>query len=118
LTEKCQECIAIGIEVLDNTIQQLLTGEISVAKLKLLMTETANFLEVLHAVEKNAQSDMFSVPESGLAAVDKTIVLQIVINWRKIEKQSLELMCRNLSHFLIACREIQSGWLWITLCNY
>ena len=118
LTDKCQEYIAIGIEVLDRTIQQLLTGQISVAKLKLLTAGTGNFVEVFRIVEKNAQSDMFSVPESGLKEVDKTMVLQKLIAWRKMETQSLELMCRNLSYFVAACRDIQSGWLWIVLSNY
>lgn len=110
LTEKCQECIAIGIEALDRTINELLTGQISVAKLKLLTTGTANFLEVFRVVEKNAQSDVFNVPASGLKEIDKPGVLQKVINWRKMEQRSLELMCRNLSHFVAACRDIQSGW--------
>ena len=118
MTDKCQEYIAIGIEVLDRTIQQLLTGQISVAKLKLLTAGTGNFVEVFRIVEKNAQSDMFSVPESGLKEVDKTMVLQKLIAWRKMETQSLELMCRNLSYFVAACRDIQSGWLWIVLSNY
>lgn len=110
MTEKCQECIAIGIEALDRTINELLTGQISVAKLKLLTTGTANFLEVFRVVEKNAQSDVFNVPASGLKEIDKPGVLQKVINWRKMEQRSLELMCRNLSHFVAACRDIQSGW--------
>ena len=118
LTDKCQEYIAIGIEVLDRTIQQLLTGQISVAKLKLLTAGTGNFLEVFRVVEKNAESDVFSVPESGLKEVDKTMVLQKLIAWRKIERQSLELLCRNLSCFVAACRDIQSGWLSILLNNY
>lgn len=118
MTEQCQEYIAIGIEVLDNTIQQLLMGNMSVARLKLLIAGTANFLEVIRVVEKNAQSDIFNVPESGLPEIDKTAVLQKVINWRKMEQKSLQLMCRNLSHFVAACRDIQSGWLWIVISNY
>jgi len=110
LTEKCQECIAVGIGVLENTIQQLLTGHISVAKLKLLTAGTANFLEVYHVVEKNAQSDVFNVPESGVKDLDKSAVLQKVINWRQIEQRGMESMCLQLSHFITECGDIQSGW--------
>jgi len=112
LTEECQECIAIGVEDLDKTIHQLLTGQISLAKLKLLATEpgTANFLEVFRVVEKNAQSDVFKVPESGIEGLNKSGVLQRVILWRKTEQQNLESMCRLVSHFTDLCRDIQSGW--------
>ena len=117
LAEECQACIAIGVEVLDKTIHQLLTGQISLAKLKLLATEpgTANFLEVFRVVEKNAQSDVFKVPESGVGDLSKTGVLQKVILWRKTEQQSLESVCRHVSHFTDLCRDIQSGWWWILL---
>ena len=115
LTDECQECIAVGNEVLQNTIQQLLNGHISVAKLKLLTAGTANFLGVFRVVEKNAESDVFNVPESGVQDMDKAAVLQKVIIWRQKEQQNLELICRLVSYFVTACDGIQSGRLWIAL---
>ena len=100
----------IGVEVLDNTIQQLLTGRISLAKLKLLTDGTANFLEVFRIVEKNAQSSVFKVPESGVENMDKSVVLQKVITWRQTEQCNLESLCRLLNHFVSTCHGIQSGW--------
>ena len=87
----------------------MLTGQISVAKLKLLTARAANFLEVFRVVEKNAQNDVFNVPESGVQTLDKTAVLHKVINWRKIEQQNLESLCRLVSYFVVACDGIQSG---------
>jgi len=109
LTEKCQDCIATALSVLESTIRQLLNGDISVAKLKLLTAGTANFLEVFRVVEKNAESDVFNVPESGVKDMNKTAVLQKVIQWRVLEQCNLELMCRLVSHFVAACGAIQSG---------
>ena len=110
LREECQECIAIGNGVLENTIQQLLTGSISVAKLKILTAGISNFLEVYRVVEKNAQSDVFNVPESGVKGLDKSAVLHKVINWRQAEQHSMESMCICVSHFIAECGSIQSGW--------
>jgi len=114
LAEECQACIAIGVEALDNTIQQLLTGHISLAKLKVLTAGTTSFLEVFRVVEKNAQSAVFKVPESGVKDVNRTTVLQKVMRWRMIEQRNLEGMCRLVSHFVAACGGVQSGWLRIT----
>jgi len=112
LTVECQECIAIGVEALDNTIQQLLNGHTSLAKLKLLTAGIANFLQVFRVVEKNAQSDVFKVPESGVQDMDKAAVLHKVINWRQFEQKNLESMCRLVSNFVAACAGVQSGMLW------
>ena len=112
ITEKCQECIAVGIGMLESTIRQLFTGRLSVAKLKLLTAGTANFLEVYRVVEKNAQNDVFNVPQSGVEGMDKSAVLQKVMMWRQTEQQSMESMCVYLSYFVAECADIQSGWWW------
>ena len=109
LTDECQQCILVGVEVLISTVKQLLDGQISLAKLKLLAAGTANFLEVFCVVERNAQNDMFSVPESGVPNMDKTAVLHKVINWRQFEQQNLESMCKLVSYFVAACGDIHSG---------
>lgn len=88
----------------------MLTGNISLAKLKLLSDGTANFLEVFRVVEKNAESSVFSVPESGVEGLDKSAVLQKLIKWRETEQRNLESECRLVSHFVTACHSIQSGW--------
>jgi len=111
LTDECQECILNGVDVLDRTIQQMLTGSISVAKLKLLTDGTGNFLEVFRVVEKNAQGQVFRVPKSGVEDMDKASVLQKVITWRKTEQQNLEKMCILVSQFVASCSDIHSGWL-------
>lgn len=115
LTEECQECILIGVEALDNTIQQLLSGHISLAKLKLITDRAANFLEVFRVVEKNAQSVVFKVPESGVEGMNRTTVLQKMMQWRIVERHNLETVCRLVNHFVAACGGVQSGWLRINL---
>jgi len=109
LTEECQTCIAVGVECLDRTLLQLLTGNITVAKLKLLDARITNFTEVFCAIERNAQSAAFEVPESGVQGLDKSAVLQKVILWRKREMSNLESMCRLISHFVAASRGVKSG---------
>jgi len=86
--------------------------------LKQLAGGTANFLEVFRVVEKNAQSDVFKVPESGVPGMNRDAVLQKVINWRKIEQRNMESVCRLLSNFVAECHDIQSGWLWVKLWKY
>ena len=115
LTDECQECVLIGVDVLDKTIQQLLSGDISVAKLKLLAGGMDKFLEVFRVVEENAQNDVFKVPESGVKGMNRAAVLQKVIIWRKKEQHNLESMCRLISYFVSICGDIHSGWLLIKL---
>jgi len=109
LSDECQERLAIGNGVLENTIQQLLNGSISFGKLKVLTAGISNFLEVYRVVEKNAQSDVFNVPDSGIKDLNKSAVLQKVISWRQIEQRNVESLCVHLSHFIIECGNIQSG---------
>lgn len=109
MSEKCQDCIATALGVLESTIRQLLNGDILVAKLKLLTDRKANFLEVFRVVETNAESDVFNVPESGVKDMNKTAVLQKVIHWRSREQHNMESVCRLVSHFVAACGGIQSG---------
>jgi len=70
---------------------------------------------VFNAVEKNAESDVFNVPESGVKGLNKSAVLQKVITWRQAEQCNMETMCRLVSHFVEACGHVQSGLLWILL---
>jgi len=78
--------------------------------LKVLIAGITNFLEVYRVVEKNAQNDVFNVPESGIEAMDKCAVLQKVITWRQTEQRCMESMGVRVSHFVAECGDIQSGW--------
>ena len=111
LSEDCENWIQTSMSVFDSFLAKLLSGAMTVLQLKLLLEEKMkkNFLDLFVIIEKQSESGMQNVPESGLPGINKCGVLTKVFVWRQTELRSFEEYCLRVNHLLGLCAGLKSG---------
>lgn len=101
----------MAVSVFDAIIERLLVGSLTVMQLKILLEEKNKeaFIEIFQIMEKNSESGMKNVPESGAKDINKSSVLLKVLTWRQAELKSVGDLCEKLENFTSMCGRITSS---------
>ena len=106
LNEECKKKITKGLDIFSDTVQQLMSGDITIDTVFLLDQHRATMMKIQEVLDQSQQSTTED-PKSKI--ISGSLILLKVLEWRKLEVEAYRKMRTIAQRFSQMCSSFKPG---------